>query len=66
MSPQEARALAIAYELQSLLAELAERQEPESRAEAALHSMDDVIGMLEPDAPPETLDVNPQSLMPSC
>jgi hypothetical protein len=66
MSPQEARALAVAYELQSLPAELAEQQEPGGRAEAALHSMDDVIGMLEPDAPPETLDVHPESLMPSC
>lgn len=66
MSPQEARALAIAYELQSLLAELAQHQGPGSCAEDAHDRMHDVIGMLEPDPPPETLEVNPESHLPSC
>ena len=57
MSPQEARALAMAHELQALLADLAQQQGPGSCAEDAHFRMHDVIGMLEPDPPPEKIDV---------
>jgi hypothetical protein len=51
MSPPDARALAMAYELSRLLGELTERPEhgPGSCVEDAWDRMEDVIGMLEPD-----------------
>jgi hypothetical protein len=51
MSPQEARALAMAYELSRLLGELTARPEHGrgSCIEDAWDRMEDVIGMLEPD-----------------
>jgi hypothetical protein len=49
MSPAEARALAMAYELSRLLGELTEQHGAGSRVEDAWDRMEDVIGMLEPD-----------------
>jgi hypothetical protein len=55
MSPQEARALAMAYELQKLLEELCDLPEHGrgSCVEGACDHMDDVIAMLEPEPPSE-------------
>lgn len=62
MSPQEARALAMAYELHRLLGELCDLPEhgPGSSVADAWDRMDDVIGLLEPvSLPPEYDDEKP-------
>ena len=51
---------------ESPLAEQTQEQGSGSRAEDAYERTHDVIGMLEPDALPETLDVNPDNHLPSC
>ena len=61
MTPQEARALTMAYELHRLLGELCEQPQNGrgSCTEAAWDSMDSVIEMLEPDPRPESIEVSP-------
>jgi hypothetical protein len=55
MTAQEARALAIAHELHSLLGEICDRPEHGvgTCVEAAWDRMDEVLWLLDPDAPAE-------------
>ena len=61
MSPQEARALAMAHELHRLLGELHDRPDNGrgSCVEAAWDAVDTVIAMLEVEPPGVGLDVTP-------
>jgi hypothetical protein len=61
VSPQEARALAMAHELRQFLVELNKLPEHTEGCcvDEACDYMDDVINMLEPDEPPENIHVTP-------